>query len=91
MKPEKSPPMKMGKRGRLAMTLVWTAITLIWGVQMLQTMETGAPSNAPSGSAYALVTAGSALCAVCWLVSWAAVRQNSSKRIKSGCLGGTRP
>ena len=70
MKPEKSPPMKMGKRGRLAMTLVWTAITLIWGVQVLQTMETGAPSNAPSWSAYALVTAGSALCAVCWLVSW---------------------
>lgn len=70
MKPEKFPPVKMGKRGRLAMVLVWTVIALAWGVQMLQIMGTGAPSNAPGWPVYALVTAGSALCAVCWLVSW---------------------
>ena len=28
MKPEKFPPVKMGKRGRLAMVLVWTVIAL---------------------------------------------------------------
>ena len=71
MKPEKFPPVKMGKRGRLAMVLVWTVIALAWGVQMLQIMGTGAPSNA----------AGSALCAVCWLVSW--LRYNKTHQKES--------
>ena len=79
MKPEKFPPVKMGKRGRLAMVLVWTVIALAWGVQMLQIMGTGAPSNAPGWPMYALVTAGSALCAVCWLISWLRYDKNHSK------------
>ena len=91
MKPEKSPPMKMGKRGRLAMTLVWTAITLIWGVQVLQTMETGAPSKRPELVRVCPGDCGKRTVRSLLAGQLAAVRQNSSKRIKSGCLGGTRP
>ena len=67
MKPEKSPPMKMGKRGRLVITLGWTTSALVWGVLMLQTIRIG--TNAPDWPVYALMTAGNALCAVCWLIS----------------------
>ena len=58
----------MGKPGRLAMSLGWTAGALMWGVFMLQAMRTG--TNAPGWPVYVLLTAGSALCAVCWLVGW---------------------
>ena len=77
MKPEKYPPMKMGKRGRLVITLGWTTGALVWGVLMLQTMRTG--TNAPGWPVYALMAAGNALCAVCWLVSWLRYDKNHLK------------
>ena len=77
MKPEKSPPMKMGKRGRLVVSLVWTTSALVWGVLMLQTIRIG--TNAPDWPVYALMTAGNALCAVCWLISWLRYDKNHSK------------
>ena len=60
------------------MTLGWTACALMWGVQMLDAMRAVA-ANAPGWPVYALVTAGSALCAVCWLVSWLRYDKTHSK------------
>lgn len=77
MKPEKSPPVKMGKRGRLVITLGWTTSALVWGVLMLQTIRIG--TNAPDWPVYALMTAGNAQCAVCWLISWLRYDKNHSK------------
>ena len=77
MKPEKSPPMKMGKRGRLVITLGWTTSALVWGVLMLQTIRIG--TNAPDWPVYALMTEGNALSAVCWLCSWLRYDKNHSK------------
>lgn len=76
MKPEKSPPMEMGKRGRLVITLGFTTSALVWGVLMLQAMQTEA--NVPSWPVYALMTLGNALCAVCWLISWLRYDKNHS-------------
>ncbi len=70
MKPEKHPPKEMGKLGRLVQAIIWTICAVLFGVQLRQALLYGTASNTPGWPLYALATAGSALCAVCWLISW---------------------
>ena len=70
MKPEKHPPKEMGKPGLLVQAIIWTICAVLFGVQLRQALLYGTASNAPGWPLCALATAGSALCAVCWLISW---------------------
>lgn len=80
MKREAKPPQAMGKKGRLAMAIIWTVGTLLAGMQLWRALSLGTASNAPGWPAYALWTALSGLNTVCWMVSWLRAAKTQPRR-----------
>ena len=88
MKPKKRLPKEMGKPGRLVQAIIWTLCAVLFGVQLRQALLYGTASNAPGWPVNALATAGSALCAVCWLISWLRYDKTHQKASNQDILGG---